>query len=575
MNSFQEVVTYSRCSDVEQKKGGSISRQKEGHRSFSNQKSWAVVSEISDEGRSGYHGDHRKASGALGQFEAEAERGEHIGRIFLVEQLDRLSREKPEETWMLIAKLNKAGVSICTRKNGRLYPAGQSLPFFDIMEVLCTASGNHEESKKKSAHIAREWDKRRERARANGTALTKLVEPWIIVNEDRTMKLDEARSALVLRWFEMSHAGAGAKTIADTLDREGTPTWPRFVGRTPKRWNRTFIANTLRNRAVVGEFTPTVLGVAQEPWTNYFPACVPADLFAAVAGAAPIRKKAAIGLRGQKIVNIVSGLISCTSCGENLRYSSGRSEGSKWTNPQGKTYSYRRDCGSLVCPLAEVGKCDNSRYLAYLTFEDALLGACLHLALDDNAFANRGEAARLGVTIAERERSHELALRSFKNLKGEWAERPTPLRKSMADEAEAAVEELEANLVALNLQRDAARGRADSAAHLKRVSDIREAIYDPDLSSRALVRKKVKQALTALIERIVYDGENITVNFVAGAAVLRFNRKGRLLSAFDLVRDGRVVAPELADYARRRLDAKVRGALFAPRAQEIGTFMTG
>lgn len=570
---LNEAVSYARCSDVEQKKGGSISRQQEGHRDAAAENGWKMVSEISDEGRSGFHGHHRKASGALGKFEAEAVAGQHVGRVLIVEHLDRLSRETAQKTWSLICKLHEAGVSIYTRKGRKLYLAGQELPFFDIMEILYTAHGNNQESQKKSEHIEREWVKRRERAKANKTALTKLVEPWIIVGEDRTMKLDGTRSALVLRWFEMADAGAGAKTIADTMEREGVPTWPRFAGRAPKKWGRTFIGRVLRNRAVIGEFTPTVGGIRQEPWTEHFPACVPADLFARVNHSAPIRKAASKGLRSEKIVNLLSGLACCRECGTRLEYRRGRREGARWTNPQGKTYSHRRDCGSLVCPLSRANgnKCSNRRYLAYLTFEDSLLDACLHLALDDDAFSNRGEVSRLNVTIAEKERAHELALQKFRNLTDAWAEKPTPLRKGMADEAEAKVEEFVAQLDALRAQREDARGRADSAAHLKRVADVRAGLYDPDLAQRVLIRKKVKQALTALIERIVYGGESVTVMFVAGAAVLQFDRKGRLLSTLDFVKDGRAVTPELIQYARRRREAKAGGVLFPGRYRAAAT----
>lgn len=560
---FSKVVLYARFSASGQRHGTSLIRQLGDMRAaVANDTSLAGLPliEISDDGRSGYHGEHRSI-GAFGRFEQEALRGEHHGSLVIVEKLDRLSRQGHEATHDLIRSLTAQGVTIRTL-DGDLYEAGESITLMQVITGSVKADVARIESKNKADRTAANWRIKREVAKATKTAVTSLIEPWLIVNEDRTISLDAYRSALVLRWFEMADAGAGSKTIADTLDREGEPTWPRFEGRAPKRWNRTFIAKTLRNRAVLGEFTPKVQGVAQEPWPDYFPVCVAADLFARVNNAAPIRKIASAGLRSEKVVNLVSGLAECKLCGSKLRYSKGRSEGARWTNPQGKTYSYRRDCGSLVCPLGEVGKCANRRYLAYLTFEDALLDSCLHLALDDEAFANRGEVARLNATIAERERAHELASEAFKNLSYAWAERPTPPRKQLADEAEAKLESVAANLQALREQRDDACGRADSAAHLRRVGDVRAALYHPDLADRVPVRKKVKQALRALIHRMVYDGDGVSVRFIADAALLRFDRKGRLTGTFDLVKDGRSVPPELEAYARRRRAAKGNGVLF-------------
>jgi DNA invertase Pin-like site-specific DNA recombinase len=560
---FEKVILYARFSDPTQKKGLSLERQFGDMRAeiaADGALATLPVEQWADEGKSGYHGHHR-LRGDLGRFERECLAGEHSGTLFFCECFDRLSREGHDATRDLVNTLIRNGVSIRTL-DGDYYEAGKPLTLEQVMKQALKAELARMESENKAKRTASNWKAKREIAQATGKAVTKLVKPWIVVSEDRRMSLDEARGSLVLRWFELAHSGLGTKTIADTLDREGVPTWPRFDGRTPKRWNRTFISRVLRDRAVIGEFTPTVNGVPQEPWPNYFPACVPADLFAAVNNAAPIRKAASTGLRSEKVVNLVSGLITCGACGTRLQYRKGRAEGARWTNPQGKTYSHKRDCGSLVCPLGEANKCSNRRYLAYLTFEDALLDACLHLALDDNSFANRGEVARLGVTIAERTRAHELASVKFTNLATAWAEKPSALRRDMADAAEAEVERLAANLEALRAQREQARGRADSAAHLARVADIRGSLYHHDLGQRVPIRKKVKQALTALIERITFDGENVTVTFVAGAAVLRFDRKGHLLHALDFVKDGRAVGPVLADYARRRRDAKERGILF-------------
>lgn len=450
-------------------------------------------------------------------------------------------------------------MGIYTTMNRKLYPAGEELPMMDILEILFTAFGNNQESAKKSDHIAKEWAKRRKVARANKLALTKLTPPWIVVRDDRTMIEDKDRAALVLRWFELAAAGNGAKAIGSILDGEGIETWERF-DRKARIWNRTFIAATLRNREVLGEFQPMRVQREEDGterrvpegdvWTNHFPAIVPADLFARVNREAPDRKEAARGMKSEKLVNLFSGLLHCHACGSTLEYRRGRAAGD-YTTKGGRHYSYKRDNVSLICPVgaSRNSACDNRRYLAYLTFEDAILNSCLHLALDDNAFSNRGEVSRLNITIAQKEHSRDLSNQRAVNLWSAYAESPSRMAMQLAQRAEADGAELNDSIEALMRQREEAHGRADSAAHLKRVAAIRDNLYHPDLSVRVPLRKKVAQSVRSLLSHGNYDGDGVTIYFKAALALMRVDRKGRV-DALDLTTEADEIAHP--DFVRRR-----------------------
>ncbi|HEV2816135.1 MAG TPA: recombinase family protein [Allosphingosinicella sp.] len=570
MTTAPNAIGYLRFSTAEQKKGGSAERQDDGITTYCARKGWNLTEIRAEEGKSGFHGHHRKEAAQLGQFEREALLGEHDGTILVVERLDRLGRETPQKTWALICKLSDAGVSIATIINDKFYPARAELPMFDMLEILFTAWGNNQESAKKSAHIAYQWEQRRKRAKEGKLALTRLVPEWLTVNKDRTISVIPERAALVLRWFELADQGIGAQRIGAILDKEGIPTWERKgKSRRSRIWGRTFIARTLSDRRVIGEFIPHVLDENQrrvplEVWENHFPAIVPADLFARVSGAANDRKTGARAMNSVKVTNLLSGLVHCKECGSTLRYVTGRREGANFTLRSGKRYSYKRGNGSLVCPVGISGSpaCSNRRYLAYLTFEDAVLDSCLHLALDDTAFSNKGEVGRLNVTIAEREQSHRNATERALKLWEAWSNGGSEMAMTLAQQAEAEAKEIGENIIALKRQREQARGRADSAAHLKRVADVRDNLYHRDLERRRTIRQKVSQALRGLIERIEYDGEGCAIRFIAGAASVYIDRKGKLGMTFDFIKEGRADPPRLDDYKRRRKAALSDGDLF-------------
>jgi hypothetical protein len=384
------------------------------------------------------------------------------------------------------------------------------------------------------------------------------------------MSADACRAGMVLRWFELAAEGNGAQTIGAVLDSEGVETWEKH-GRKAKIWNRTFIAATLRNREVLGEFQPKRVERDEEgketrvadgeAWVDHLPAIVPAELFARVNREAPVRKEAARGMKSAKIVNLFSGLLDCQGCGAPLRYTRGRAAGS-YVTKSGKSYSYKRDNGSLICPIgtSKSEKCSNKTYLAYLTFEDAILRSCLHLALDDNAFSNRGEVVRLSETIAQRERAHDLCATRAVNLWSAYSESPSPMAMKLAQAAEADAAELMLNIHALVKQREEARGRADGAAHLKRVADIQANLYHADLSVRVPLRKKVAQSMRALICHGNFDGEGVTLYFKGALALVRIDRKGTV-DALDLTDDRDII--NHADFMRRRSAAvEPNGTIF-------------
>ena len=531
---MQNVTAYYRFSDPSQGAGKSIQRQSEDCEAYARDHGWTITTILQDDGRSGFFGKNRGAGTALGDYEIEVGHGLHHGSILLVERLDRLSRQGHRRTFDLIHNLTDNGVSVATVDGGEFFEASVELDMFQVIKILMKAELARDESLNKSKKGKRNHDIRRTVAQANKTAVTMNVAPWIKVADDRTMTLDANRAALLLDIFNMADGGLGAQAISKELVRRKVPLWTARTKRPALIWQRTVIDKMLKNRAAIGEFQPTRIidGKRQPfgpPWQNHFPQAIPVDLFDRVNAGAKVRKDSARGQRDDKVSNLFSGIAYCSHCGSTLRYQRGRASGAVITTKNGLAYTYSRDNGSLVCPVGVVkgnDVCPNSKYLAYLTFEHAVLRSALHLVMDDNAFSREDEVGRLNIAIAEEQRSLTLATEAFTNFANAYAAKASELRLQMMDDAETKVEELTANIKAMTSKREEAKGKVSSAAHLARVSGMLDNLYHEDLTVRVPIRKKIAQALRHTIHSIKLDQTGVaTVVLDGGLVVFEVHKK--------------------------------------------------
>lgn len=110
----QNAIIYARFSSAEQSKGYSLERQRTHGLQFATDKGWSVEKTITDEGRSAFHGANRLEGSALHEFELEARNGLHRGKVLVVENIDRLSRQGAKAAAQLIWGLNEHGVDVAT-----------------------------------------------------------------------------------------------------------------------------------------------------------------------------------------------------------------------------------------------------------------------------------------------------------------------------------------------------------------------------------------------------------------------------------------------------------------------------
>ncbi len=537
MTKFTKIILYARFSHPGQAQGTSLERQFGKLEAFCAREGLTVTDRFSDDGRSGYHGHHR-SRGHFGEFEAEALQGEHHGALLLVENLDRLSRQGHEETQDLIRSLTRNGVSVWTLERDR-YDAGKPITLEQVIMGACRAQRAWDEAETKANRSRDNHRIKMAKAVENGKALSKRTWPWLFVNDAGQYERHPDRAAIAERIFRMADQPMGAQTIVKMLNGEGVPYW----GGQPC-WPRNRVVELLSNRAVIGEKVDKDGTVH----ANFFPPIVPVDLFERVQAGAQDRKANRGGAKSPVVANLLSGLCRCAECDARMVY-----VGS----------------GALRCHTSlNGGDCQNKVPIPYQRLERTLVESALHLALDDTHFVRTGEVARLNVLTAERDRALKAATDKAEKL---WlasvGEDASPMAEKLARKAEAEASELTANLVALRGQLETAKGRVDSAEHLRRVEDMKADLESRDEAVRIPVRRKVAQAFRALFKLVQCDRDGVRIFLHADAALILIDRKGNLVHGFDMVKEGRDVPVKIKDYVRRREAAVADGGLFKRRVE--------
>ena len=182
MNNAQAII-YIRFSTLEQRGGNSIQRQRQDCSDLCQRKGWTVEAELIDEGKSAFTGKNREENACLGRFEADAKEGLHRGKVLVVERLDRLSRAEPEKGYDLLRSLTSAGVSVATVDGDEFYEAGKTINFAQIILLFMKYHVADEESAKKADRVKKGKAAFVERARREGTTITKTTPPWIVATK--------------------------------------------------------------------------------------------------------------------------------------------------------------------------------------------------------------------------------------------------------------------------------------------------------------------------------------------------------------------------------------------------------
>jgi DNA invertase Pin-like site-specific DNA recombinase len=365
------AYSYLRFSTPDQMQGDSFRRQTDAAREYAERNGLELDNDLTfrDLGVSAFRGAN-VVEGALGQFIEAVDTGKVAkGSYLLVENLDRLSRDKIMPALNRFSSLLEKGITVVTLSDGKQYDADSLNNLPDLMLSLLVMSRAHEESELKSRRVRAAWQDKRERAVSEGHVLTTRAPAWLRL-ENGSFEVIEKRAVVVRRIFDMALDGHGQQYIARTLNEEGVEPFGDGPSEARKAngWHASYIRKILNNEAVIGRFQPMrrvwVDGKKRRepdgpPIENYFPAVLDDPHIFFRVRRAP---KGASGYKGRPLANVFSGLAVCSQCGGKLHYVN------KGKLPKGGTY--------LACDNARRKRTCDAKSVRYDVVFEAVLN-CL------------------------------------------------------------------------------------------------------------------------------------------------------------------------------------------------------
>jgi DNA invertase Pin-like site-specific DNA recombinase len=309
--------SYVRFSSKKQGKGSSLHRQTQDTLAGESPESWCAKNGVTfdtsltfrDLGASAYRGE--KQGELLGFLDMVKTGRVRRGSFLLVERVDRITRKGLDEGSDLLKQILKAGVSIVTLANGRVYgPEAVKGLMKGWLELEMHLEAAHEYSVALSGRVRAAWEVMRTKARG-GTLVSAKMPPWLRAvgtGAERRAVVVPEKAALVQRIFDLAVAGWGVTRIVRALTRDGTPPL------TGRAWGRTTLHRLLSDRAVLGEHQPTRLDQDGRrvkdgpPVENYFPAVVDEATFGKAQACLGGRRNRRAASESQ-VLNLFSGLL--------------------------------------------------------------------------------------------------------------------------------------------------------------------------------------------------------------------------------------------------------------------------
>lgn len=392
-----DAYLYNRVSTDRQLEGLGVERQDNDLTAFlksdvARDAGLVLRGTFADLGISAWNGENRH----IGEFKAflDKVRGGKVkpGSWLIVESLDRIGRDL-EPSMAVILELRAAGIIIHTLIDNMTYrPGGDSgRVMMDLMITLTIFMRASEESNTKSKRGLRNWGFKRRNATESGKLMTKLIPGWLVIGENHRPAKDPDRAKIVHRIFELCALGHGVAPIVHRLNAE------RRVAFGPTgAWSTEYVRKILSNRAVLGEFQPSICNYATDnkrvivgdPIPDYFPRVIDDDLWNRAQAEWKERREKSPNLkvRNGKISNLFGRLCRCAECGGPMVCI---------TNHRNKIRHYLRCKNRYVLHTCELG----SNY-AYEPIEKAILVAVRNILADDQP-ADNDPSAKLESDIAQ------------------------------------------------------------------------------------------------------------------------------------------------------------------------------
>jgi len=314
-----KAYSYIRFSSKKQEKGDSVRRQEELSKRYCDKNNLILDDSLKvDDGISAFKGDN-KHFGALNNFLQKIKNGDvSKGSYFLIEALDRLSREGMWPASDLMRHIVDSGVNVVTLTDNKCYTSSNINDVGTAFQMMIGFAVANEESEKKSKRTLATWVNKQELAVQNKMPKTAMIPWWLELDKSsNTFKLKLNETNIVKDIFEKYCAGFGRLRLAKYLN-DTYPTIQHANKRIPKMWYDSSVNYVLLNEAVIGNHTYKEPKSEKNITINgYFPPAIPIELWAESKNVRKSKHKTFTGGK-QPLKNIFSHIIFCGECGGSL-----------------------------------------------------------------------------------------------------------------------------------------------------------------------------------------------------------------------------------------------------------------
>ncbi|WP_412497195.1 recombinase family protein [Vibrio fluvialis] len=336
------IYPYVRFSSEQQSGGSSYKRQMDDILKYAKENGYTVNNnlELKDLGLSAYTAKHIE-KGSLGDFLDALDAGviEADGSAYLcIEQIDRLSRQSIDEAYQVFRKILKANVNVITLMDKKTYTKDSLNDLMSIMYSSMLMGQANEESAKKSERILKSFDKKIDQLNNNEPIQYVGIFPGWIDNRGTKQKRDfiiNKKAKIVQNVFKMYIEGTSMGDIARIFNEKGIE---QVAKRRHKNftnsWSSAKINHLLKNRCVLGELYIKKTG---EVYKNYYPQIISIDDWDVVQSMTSTKKTTKTS--GRKSINIFTGKIFCSGCGQKYYF-----ETDDKVTKKGRTLYYMLKC---------------------------------------------------------------------------------------------------------------------------------------------------------------------------------------------------------------------------------------
>lgn len=541
-----KAYRYHRFSTPEQDTGTSLERQRKATKTLCEKHGWQLINPpLEDKGISAWKGDHLRV-GELGRFTDRVAAGEiEPGSILVIENLDRLSREKLKNARRWIEDINEAGitVAVCSPELMLDEEAMSGSNMGTMILYLMEASRSGGESSRKSNMLLAAQEKRMEKAR-KGIIYTNRMPAWLTGTKDGQFQVIEERAQVIRDIYSWCADGYGFQAITKLLNDSVEP-WTAPHKKNTATWKPGYVRDILTKPLVEGEYhrrTGDARKLTGEV-ISYYPRIVSAELVGRARAA--LRDRSTRSPTQHEARNLFTGVLRCGHCGDTMIRVVSRTKGREYEHLKCLRFN---NAGQPVEGDSEeknARRCINTTYYRYDAFERAALNEILHLALDNTYFTRPDLTQPLVVEVAQLTKDVELLVAKQRRYITWIAEDDEATEaKDMLREMRPALAGLRLKLDDAKLALERARGNVSPEEHLRRVVEVKDAIYSDDAEVRQAARRRVADAVRSVVsvasfQRRYVEGKRTPVReshlaLAGGALAFQFSNDGQLLRKVDM-----------------------------------------